>query len=178
MTKSKERPEFSKFVSLDYSKFMPKYSITYEASLYKYEDRFSFIRKHFLSPQEEDVANDVHKQLLELQDNDHNLKTLNLPIEEKEFKFELDEDFFEQLYLSLQKIVHSTNEENFGIRILSLLNVLFIWLDLGVLDFHPAFLLFHDHLIVYLYHHLPAFTLNRLKKIKSPQYKLLCRNKI
>ena len=168
-------------------------SIIHETSLYEYEDRFSFFRRHFRSSQED--VSDLHEQLLELQNNGHNLKTLNLPVEEKDFKFEVQEDLFEQLYsvqriknkrtnlnyqqlvvdnhlrekwfetfsdfiFSLaffQKIVYSTNEENLGMLILSLLNVLSIWFDLGVLDLHPFFPLFHDYLLVHLYLHLPVF---------------------
>ena len=157
-----------------------------------------------------------------MQSSDHNLKSLNLPVEEKDFKFELDEDLFEQLYCSsnkknrnkrndmnyrqlvvsnhirkkdsgsqiifnlvfLQKIVSSTNEENLGMLILSLLNVLSIWFDLGVLDLHPIFSLFHDHILLYLYLHLPVFLFgkinqalilssNWLKKFELPLYEKL-----
>ena len=212
MTKPKEMEEFSKMVKL-----FSTSSIIQETSLYEYEDRFSFIRKHFLSPQERN-SNGLNK----LQSNDHNLKTMNIPVKEKDFKFELDEDLFEQLYCSftqkdqnkrtnlnyqqlvvsnhlrkkdsgshlsfslvfLQKIVLSTNEENFGMLILSLLNVLSIWFDLGVLDLHQYFPIFHDHLLVHLYLHLPVFFFvkinkalifasNWLKKFELPLYEKL-----
>ena len=225
MTKSKETEEFGKFIKLDYSwefvrSLYRRYSITHEISIYEYEDRFSFIRRHFLSPQED--QSDLNGQLSELQSNDHNLKSLNIPVQEKDFKFELNEHLFGQLYsvekqknrnkpinlnyqqmfvsnylrksnsfksdlsfnlIFLQKIVYSTNEENLGKLILSLLNVLSIWFDLGVLDLHPFFPLLHD-LLVHLYLHLPVFLNAKaiqfllfackwLRKIKPPLYELL-----
>ena len=98
------------------------------------------------------------------------------------FGFE-DSDFTFNLSF-LQKIVSLANEENFGILILSLLNLFSIWFDLGVLDLHPFFPLFHDYLLVCLYLYLPVFlfdkisqlrvfTINWLKKIKSPLNELL-----
>ena len=219
MTKSKETGEFGKFIYL--GSLANGLSITQETSLY--EDRFSFIRRHFLSSKEEDDFIELPEHLLELKTNDHNLRSLNFPVEEKDFKFELDEDLFEQLYCSsikknrnkrtdlnyrqtfvvnhfefndninpefssglsfLQKVVFSTNEENLGKLILSLLNVLSIWFDLAVFDLYPFFSLFHGHLLVPLYLHLPVFLNGKaiqfllfackwLKRIKGPLYELL-----
>ena len=229
MTESKETEELSKIVRIEYkwnSRFRswkPKTSITHETSLYKYEDRFSFIKKHFPSFQEDNA--DLHEQLFELKSNKHNVKALNIPLEKEDFGLELDEDLFEQIFLIrnqkrnkqakwnyekvlvdnqfrnnffasdsesdfifnlifLKKIVFLTNEENFGMLILSLLNVLSLWFDLGVLDLHPFFPLFHDHVLVYLYLHLPVFLFHKitqflifssnwLKKFKLPLYKRL-----
>ena len=217
MTESKGTAEFSKIFKLN-----KKFILTQETSLYKYEDRFSFIRKHFSSFQE-DEASDLPEQLLELQRNEHNLRTLNLPLEDERSGMEVEEGLFEQLYsvwnrnirnkmtdfnyqqlfvdnhfrqddhlgpnlafnlVFLQKVVSSTNEENFGQIILNLLNVLSIWLDLGVLDLHPVLPLCHDYLLVYLYLHLPHFLLNKitqfllfsckwLKKFEPSLYKRL-----
>ena len=193
ITKTKETKNFNKIVILGTS----RYTVTQETTLYRYKDRFSFIKSHFYSLKE-DLG--LNEQLLELQDNEHNLKTLDLPVQEKDFKFELQEDLFQQLHwtqrnqkptnlnyqqvfttnhlrfsqsesdfsyklLFLQRIIFSTNEENFGKLILSLLNVLVIWFDLGVLDLHPAFPLFHNHLLVYLYLHLPVFLIDKMNKI-------------
>ena len=204
MTKSKETVEFSKIVILKYS---AKSSVTHETILYEYADRFSFIRRNFHSLQE---VGDLPEQLLDLQDNEHRLKTLNLPLEEEEFGMEVNEDLFEQLYYSsaqknknkgtnyqqqfvnnhlredkqfdsdfsfsvafLQKVVSSTNEENLGQLILGLLNVLFIWFDLGVLDLHPVFVHFHGNFLIYLYIRLPTFVCRWLKKLKSLLYEPL-----
>ena len=178
--------------------------------MYKYEDRFSFIRRHFLSFQE-DEASDLQGQLLELQNNEINLATLNLPVEEEAFGIEVEEDLFEQLYSAqknrnkrtdlnyqqlfvdnhfreewafksessfafklvfLQKVVSSTNEENFGQLILSILNMLFIWFDLGVLDLHPLLV----RLAVLLSNKITQFLLfacKCLRKLESPLYELL-----
>ena len=198
-------------------------SITHQTSIYEHKDRFSFIRRHFLSPEED--ASDFNRRLLELDRNEHNLRTLNLPLEEKHFGLEVNEELFEQLYSAqknkngkrhanlsyrqllvanhlredlffklksdfifsldfLQKIVSSTNDETFGLLILSLLNVLSIWFDLGVLDLHPIFTLSHDYLLVRLYLHLPIFLVRKitqvllitsewLRKFESPLYERL-----
>ena len=218
MTKSKETGESSKVVSLNYECFpelktwLPGYLITHETSLYVYEDRFGFIRKHFLSFPEED-ASDLSRKLLELKNNDYNLRTLNIPMEENEYQFEFEEDLFEQLYSVeknrekqgdwekqhqqlfvtnhlrafnesesdfvfildfLQKIVCSTNEENFGKLVLSLINLLSIWFDLGVLDLHPVFVYFGSPSIIFgrisQFLHL---NYNWLKKKKKLLYKLV-----
>ena len=197
MTQSKETAEFSKIIKLDYD-WHPMYSITHEASLYEYEDRFSTFRRHSLSFQENDI-NDLHWQLLELQDNKHNLRTLSLPMKEKHFGLEVHEDLFEQLYsaqqknkrtklnnqkqfvvnrlrksyyyadfsfnlIFLRKVVHSTNEVNYATLNISLLNLLSIWLELGVFDLRPFFVHFHDHLLVYLYLYLPVYLLRKILK--------------
>ena len=205
MTKNEETVEFSKMVKLiNYYRS----SITHEMSVYRYEDRFSFIRKH-VSFSKEENAIDLQGQLVALQGNEHNLRTLNLPLEEEAFGLEVNEDLFEQLYsvqnqknqptnyqqmfvanhlrndllgssayaesgwdftfglVFLQKIVHSTNEETFSKFILSLLNLLFFWFDLGVLDLHPLLVRLHvsvnfpDKIKRFL-----LFTCEWLKKIK------------
>ena len=215
LTKSKETAELSKIVEVKYSWFA-RFSIAHESSLYKYEDRFSFIRRHFLR---EDEASDSYSdlQLLELLSNEHNLRTLNLPLEKHQFGVEIREDLFEQLYsvrdaenqnkrtdsnyeqlfvdnhlrgtwaselapdltislAFLQKVVTSTNELNLGKLILSLLNVLFIWFDLGVLDLHLLFV----HLVLDLpvrllgqTNRLLLFVRKWLKKLESPLYEHL-----
>ena len=84
----------------------------------------------------------------------------------------------------MQKIVFSTNEENFGKLLISLFNVLSFWFDLGVLDLYPIFFYLLNYLIPYLCIHLPVyfftkitkfllFCHKRLKKFKSPLYKRL-----
>ena len=191
MTQSKETAEFSKTVNLRYSwnwwifGLITKYSVTHEVSLYKYEDRFSLLRRHFPPLQEGDVG-DLHKQLLELQDNEPNLRTLNLPLEEKHFRLEVDEDRFDQLYSAqrqnspnkhtnlnyrhlfvanhlresrdfetdfnfhlafLQRVMHFTNEVNYATLTLALLNLLSIWLELGVLDLRPFLVRLHGYLL-------------------------------
>ena len=219
MTRSKETSEFSKIISLDFQviyQFSKMYSLTYETSLYEYEDRFSFIRRHFHFHSFQDT--DDLKRLLELQDNEYGLRTLNLPMEPNEFGLEFQEDLFEQLHLIhknrdkltnlnykrlfvghhliytrprrtecgteftfnlrfLQRIVHSTNEENFGMLILSLLNVLSIWFDFGVLDLHPALVFSYDYLLVYLCFHLPVLLFTKvyrfLKKLESSLCEIL-----
>lgn len=226
MTKSKETKEFSKVAQLCYwgtYYWIPSFSITQETSLFAFEDRFSFIKQHFASSQEEIGHFDRH--LLQLQSNKHNLKTLNLPLEAPDFRFELQEDLFEQLnsvelnrnkrtasnyqllvnnhlkmveklgaqftynLAFLQKIVLSTNEENIGMLLLGLLNVLCIWFDLGVLDIHPVFGLSHDYFLVYLYLHFPVFLFDKisqfllfsskwLRKFELPLYELIdCRKR-
>ena len=206
ITKNEETAEFSKIVKL---KTRLRSLITHETSLYRYEDRFSLIRRHVPSSQEEIASDlpaiDLHEQLVALEDNEHNLRTLNLPLEEEAFDLEVNEDLFEQLYsvqkqknqptnyqqmfvanhlrfeyrefsertdftfslVFLQKIVHSTNEETFSKLILSLLNLLCLWFDLGVLDLHP--LLVRLHLSVNFPDKIKRFllfTCKWLKKIK------------
>ena len=213
MTKSNEFAEFSKTVYVDRS-YSWVHSIIHETTVYKYEDRFSVIRRHFHSFQDDEVDN-FQRKLLELQSEEHKLRTLNLPLEAEAFDMEVEENLFEQLYYSsvekhkkkqtnyqqlfvdnhlritwdrsskwhftfnlvfLQKVVSSTNEENLGQLILNLLNVLFIWFDLGVLDLYPILPLSHDYLLIYLYLCLPAFICKRLKKLESSLSKLLIPN--
>ena len=171
LTDSKETKEFSKIVILRYYKdyltyknittysILHKYSITHETSLYKYADRFSFIRKHFSSSFQEDDAAEFDGQLLKMSKAqqlivyNHLKKYPNLG---SDFRFNL---------VFLRNIVFSTNEENLGKLILSLLNVLFIWFNLSLIDLHPTFILFHDHLLVHLYLHLPVFFFDKTKLI-------------
>ena len=74
----------------------------------------------------------------------------------------------------LQKIVASTNEDNFGKLILGLLNVLFIWFNKCVLDLHPIFIPFRDYLLwlpVFLFRKITQILFvsrKRLKKFKAP----------
>ena len=200
MTQSKETAEFSKISNLEYSKIYG-YSITHEASLYEHKDRYDFFRRHFRSLEEGDVS-DLHGQLLELQANEANLKTLSLPVEEEHFGLEIDEDRFEQLHsvqkksqnkrtnlnyrqifvanhfkasgnsksdfsfhlIFLRRVVHLTNEVSYATLTLSVLNLLSIWLELGVLDLRPFLVYFHDYLLVYLYLRLPVLLLRKLIK--------------
>ena len=209
MTKSKEIREFSKIVHLEFKNFKTGkvlnfllYSINHETSLYQYEDRFSFIRRHFVSFRED--SDDLAAQLLELQGNEHNLRTLKVPLEQDAFDMEMEEDLFEQLYsvqehrnkrtdsnyqqrfvdnhlsekwglspdfsfnlLFLQKVVFSTNEENIGKLILSLLNLLFIWFDLGVLDLH-----LHLHLPLLLFSKTNKFLIFSFQCLKKLELSL------
>ena len=106
MTKNEETAEFSKIVKLNGNLNGIRSSINHETSLYRYEDRFSFIRRQVPSSQEESASDlsaiDLHEQLVALEDNEHNLRTLNLPLEEEAFDLEVNEDLFKQLY-SVQK---------------------------------------------------------------------------
>ena len=81
----------------------------------------------------------------------------------------------------IKKTLSAKNEENFAKLVLNLLNVLFIWFDLGILDLHPIFMLTHDYLLVYLYLHWPRYLLEKftqflhfsyrwLKKFEQPLY--------
>ena len=217
MTKVKETAKFSKVSYLRISgnsrsvSWYSRFSITHQTSLYQYADRFSFIRRHFSSFQEEEGGN-LPEQLLELQSNDHHLRTLNLPLEEEAFNMEVEEDLFEQFYstlkrnnrnkktdsnqqtivynhlktdeyseagpnftfnlLFIRKVVFSTNASSFGMLILSLLNVLFIWFDLGVLDLHPVLFdlpqLVFKKIIKFL-----ISSYQWLKKVESPLHELL-----
>lgn len=222
MTESDETAELSRVIKLDYTKIAPKYSIFHTTSVNKYLDRFSFIRRHFVSFKEENHPIDFDKQV-DLQRNKYNLRTLTLPVKDEDFNFELQNDLFRQFdsvqrlkkrkkltdlsykqlivvnhlkqsnYFGqdfrldlnpLQKIIFSTNRNNFGKLILGLLNMLFIWFDLGVLDMHPIFILSHDYFLVYLYCHLPIFFFikftqllifshNLLKFFETPLYESL-----
>ena len=109
LTKSKETSDISKIIILDYlSIFSPKkHLVTHQTSLYEYEDRFSFIWRHFSSPPPRDDS-DLNGQLLGLQSNEHNLRTLNLPMEEEDLESVVDEDLFEQLYCSSAKRMKRT----------------------------------------------------------------------
>ena len=118
MTQLKETAEFSKISNLDYvekkslsnDKTKSRYMITHESSLYKHADRFGFFRRRFPFFQEGEVG-ELYRQLLELQDNESKLRTLNLPVEEKHFDLEVEEDRFEQLY-SVQKQKNSNKRTN------------------------------------------------------------------
>ena len=199
MTQSRETAEFSKIVYLDYS-WRPSYSIAHEASLYKYADRFSFFRSHFAYFPEDDL-NDLHGQLLELQGNEPDRRTLSLPLTEEHFRLKVDEEYFEHLFsvrmqknrnkptnyqqlfvanhlefesnskssfrltlVFLRGVVHCTNEVNYATLIISLLNLLSIWLELGVLDLRPYLVHFHDYFLVYLYLHLPVYLFRKTTK--------------
>ena len=224
MTHSRVTAEFSKISNLDYSE-SHRYVIIHEASLYEHEDRFGFFRRRFPSLQEGDVG-DIHRQLLQLQSNEPNRRTLNLPLERKHFGLEIDEDHFEELYSAqklknpnkrtnlnhqqmfvanhleqfekkiksefdfsfhvvfLRRVMHLTNEVNYATLTLALLNLLSLWLELGVLDLRPFLVRLHDHFLVYLYLHLPVFLLRRLikallfccrwlRKLEPPLYDLI-----
>ena len=84
----------------------------------------------------------------------------------------------------IKKTLWAKNEENFSKLVLNLLNVLFLWFDLGILDLHPIFILTHDYLLVYLYLHWPRYLFDKitqfllfshrwLKKFEQPLYKRL-----
>ena len=84
----------------------------------------------------------------------------------------------------IKRTVCAKNDENVAKLVLNLLNTLFIWFDLGILDLHPIFILSHDYLLIYLYLHWPLYLLNQitrfvlfshrwLKKFESPLYKRL-----
>ena len=60
--------------------------------------------------------------------------------------------------------MHFTNEVNYATLTLALLNLLSLWLELSVLDLRPFLVRLHDHLLIYLYLHLPVFFLRRLTK--------------
>ena len=128
MTQSREVAEFSKILNLDYVekenpfglKIEQGFLIMHEASVYEHKDRFGFFRRHFLPLQEGDVG-DLHNQLLELQGNEPNRRTLNIPMEKEHFGLEVDEDFFEQLYL-IQKQKNQNKHTNLNYRQLFLAN--------------------------------------------------------
>lgn len=109
MTNTEEAAGFSKIAKLFLDKH--KYSITQETSIYQYEDRFSFIRRHFSSAQEDDLS-DLQTQLEQLQGNEHDLRTLKVSLEENEFDCEVEEDLFEQLF-SAQKHLNKRTDLNY-----------------------------------------------------------------
>ena len=91
-----------------------------------------------------------------------------------------DSDFTFSLAL-IKKTLSAKNEENLAKLVLNLLNVLFLWFDLAILDLHPIFILAHDYLLVYLYLHWPIYLFNKitqfllfchrwLKKFERPLY--------
>lgn len=209
-----ETAEFSKIINLHYFDYLSnleyqiRYSAVYETSLYQYEDRYSFIRRHFVSFREEDSGDLLLPEMLR---NEYDFRSLSVPVEQTSFGLELDEDLFEQLCWAqhqknrdkqtnyqqvfvanhprrdeqldsdfslnldfLQMIVLSTNAETLGKLILSLLNVLFTWFDLGLLDLH--LLLFQLSLYAHLFVKVNRILLansKRLKKLKLSLCKLL-----
>ena len=81
----------------------------------------------------------------------------------------------------IKRTIYAKNEENLAKLVLNLLNALFLWFDLGILDLHPIFILSHDYLLVYLYLHWPVYLLTKitrfvflshrwLKKFERPLY--------
>ena len=95
-----------------------------------------------------------------------------------------DPSFFTFSLSFIKRTLSAKNEENFAKLVLNLLNVLFLWYDLGILDLHPIFILSHDYLLVYLYRHIPFYMLEKitqfllfsskwLKKFKTPFYERL-----
>ena len=111
-------------------------------------------------------------------------------------------DYYTQAFVfnNLKRVLYSDSDFTFGLvfikktlsaknedlakLVLNLLNVLFLWLDLGILDLHPIFMLFHHHILIYLYLHLPVYLFNkitqfllfankRLKKVKPLLYERL-----
>ena len=84
----------------------------------------------------------------------------------------------------LRRVVHFTNEVNYATLTLGLLNLLSLWLELSVFDLHPFLVLLHDHLLIYLYLHMPILLLRKLikllllccswlKKLEPPLYELI-----
>ena len=220
MTQSKETKEFSSISNLNYiekeknfRKIERRYWVSHEASLYEHEDHFGFLRRHYPPLQEGDLR-DLHRQLLELQDNEPNRRTLNIPIKEEHFGLEVDEDRFEQLYfaqkekpnkqtnlnyrqmfvtnhlrtndefefdfnfhlLFLRKMMHFTNEVNYATLTLSLLNLLSLYLELGVLDLRPVLAPLYLQLPIYLLRKLIKgllFSCKWLEKIKPQLFDMI-----
>ena len=73
-------------------------------------------------------------------------------------------DFRFQLVF-LRRVMHFTNEVNYATLTLALLNLLSLWLELGVLDLRPFLVRLHDHLLVPIYLYLPVLLLRRLIKV-------------
>ena len=223
MTKTNETTIFSNVANLvyDLNDLRIKYSAEQSELTINYEDRFSFIKRLLSTPYDDDF-NDLDGQLPELKSDKFNFKTLKVPVEKKDFVFELQDDLFEQLFIRInqtemtsgwldsldyqqtsvfnrlkeadkddtdlilslalvKKTLSAKNEENLAKLVLNLLNVLFLWFDLGILDLHPIFVLAHDYLLVYLYLHWPLYLLTKitqflffiskwLKKFEKPLY--------
>ena len=118
-----------------------------------------------------EVDEDYFEQLYSTQKKNPNKRTnLNyrqmfvtnhLKKEDKFVKFDFDFSFH---LVFLRRVVHSTNEVNLATLTLALLNLLTLWLELGVLDLRPFLVHLHDHFLVYLYLHLPSLLLRRLIK--------------
>ena len=91
---------------------------------------------------------------------------------------------FSLTLLFLQRVVHFTNEVNYATLMLSLLNLLSLWLELSVLDLPSSLVRLHDLLLVPLYLFLPVHLLRKLikallvcsrwlKKLKPKLYNLI-----
>ena len=136
-----------------------------------------------------ELQEDLFEQLYSLQTGRNKPAHLDQQVfAPNHFRYDTSRPEFTFNLLFLQRIVFSTNEENFGKLILGLLNVLSIWFDLGILDLHPIFILSHDYLLVQLYLHLPVYLFNKftqvltfcdkwLKKFEAPLYERLKRRK-
>lgn len=97
----------------------------------------------------------------------------------RERVFSAESDLIFSLDL-IRKVLVAKNEENFAKLVLNLLNVLFLWFDLGILDLHPAFPFLRDYLLVWLplyllgkFNQILRFCTKWLKKLKPHLYELV-----
>lgn len=115
MTKANDRKEFSRNINLDLKmqqistrkRSIFRYLASQELLVVRVDDRFSSIKKP-LPPWYETDPNDLSGYQNELLNNEHNLKSLYLPVSAKDFSHEIANDLFEQLcYMMQKKIVHT-----------------------------------------------------------------------
>ena len=144
------------------------------------EDNFGF-----------ELQDDLFEQLFTQIKNETNSDPRDNSEYQQTFVFnQLKRFYFNDLYsdshftfsLSLiKRTIYAKNEENVAKLVLNLLNALFLWFDLGILDLHPIFILTHDYLLVFLYLYWPLYLLTKitrflffshrwLKKFERPLY--------
>ena len=107
MTKHKDKIQFSKLLKLS---FKDKTTILISQELFEliYYDKFNFIKNPSSLLNGENEVNDPVNYLSNLLNNFkssfNHLRTLKIPLKKNHFKFEVDDDLFEQYYLQVQNV--------------------------------------------------------------------------
>ena len=121
MTKPKDKIQFSKLLKLNFKNRILFNSIFISQELFelKYYDKFNFIKNPISLFYGENEVNDAAHYLSNLLNNFkksfNHLKTLKIPLKVNHFKFEVDDDLFEQYYLQVQNVTdnYQTTDSNY-----------------------------------------------------------------
>ena len=122
MTKPKDKIQFSKLIKLNFI-FGRTILISQELFELTYYDKFNFIKNPLSLFYGENGLNDAAHYLNNLLNNFkrsfNNLRTLKFPLKENHFKFEVDDDLFEQYYLQVQNVTDNylSTDSNYQISL-------------------------------------------------------------
>ena len=209
---SEDDEDYSDTLTRRYSAEQNQFTLNYEDNLSfikrvfssSYEDDFSDFDGQLPEMKSNELSFRTLKVPVEKEDFDFELRgdlldqlstQINSRISRDNFDYFTQKFVFNQLKdvtsgpdftfsLSLIKKSLSIKNDDIAKLVLNLLNLLFLWFDLGILDLHPIFILTHDYLLVYLYLHLPVYLLVKitqfvifshrwLKKFEAPLYERL-----